>query len=434
MKYKNMMLLLAMTLIAFMPIALYGQNTGKSIEECVAIALDNNPELKSEEMKIKEIESKYHQQIGNLLPQLDASLSYTRYEKELPGKKPLIGESNDDYYADVSLRQVLFSGGKYVSRIDGTRILLEAEKNKYEQLKRQVVSSVKRAYYDLLKCIHTLRIQNELLEKLSEQQKIAQLLYNSGKISNIDVLKIETQRALSEDMANNLRNLVYTKSLLLAQTMGLKEPINILEDIPQIKENIKINTLCLDNNFKDNPELSYIKNLQEKTKQDIKEAKSDLFPTVFLRANYNIEDARWFSEGPDWSNWYIGVGISFPLFHGGSIVAQIDQAKSRYRQINETVRQIEININTRFESARATLIDRAARLKTMQKVLNLAKETLTAGELKYSSGKLSAMELIDMQMVWNNAEINYLNNTIDYLMAIAEIEAICPDAVIEGGK
>ncbi len=409
---------------------LYGQDKAKTIDECIEIAFKNNPELKSQGLKIEEMKSKYHQQIGNLLPQLDGSLSYYRYEKELPSKKVLIGESLDDYYADVSLRQILFSGGKYIARLNSAKVSLNAETYRYDQLKRQITLSVKKTYYDLLKNIHTLKIQNQLLEKLREQLQVAKLLYNSGKISNLDVLKIETQVALSEDIARNLHNLVRTKSLLLAQTMGLKEPVNVHEDLPEIKESIKVNTSCLDNNFNNNPEISYIKSIQEKTKQDIQEAKSDLFPNISLRASYNIEDSQWFFRAPRWSNWYAGIGMTFPLFHGGSIISQINQAKLKYNQTGETVRQIEININTRFESARTTLIDRISRLETTKKVLTLAKETLTAAELKYNSGKLTAMELIDAQMLWNNAEINYVNNVVDYLTAIAEIESICPQAII----
>ena len=434
MRHKNIFVISAVISTILFSAMLYGQDNGKTIDECIEIAFKNNPELKSQEMKIEEAKSKYHQQIGNLLPQIDGSLSYYRYEKELPSKKALIGESLDDYYTDISLRQVLFSGGKYNARINGAKISLDAETYKYEQLTRQIILSVKKTYYDLLKSIHILEIQNELLKKLREQLQIAKLLYNSGKISNLDVLKIETQVALSEDMVNNLHNLVHTKSLLLAQSMGLKESVTVRYEFPEIKENIKLNTVCLENNFKNNPELSYIKSIQEKTKQDIQESKSDLFPNISLRANYNIEDSKWFSEDPSWSNWYAGVGITFPLFHGGSIISQINQAKSKYNQIGETVRQIEININTRFESARATFIDRALRLKTTRKVLDLAKETLTTAELKYNSGKLSAIELIDAQMLWNNAEINYINNIVDYLTAVAEIESICPDAIVKGGE
>ena len=429
MKFRILSGILITTIFAFNSLMLYGQDRGKTITECIDIAFNNNPELKFQEMKIREAESKYLQQIGNLLPQIDTSLSYNRFEKELPSKKVLIGESLDDYYADISLRQILFSGGKYVLEKDIARISLDAETAKYEQLKRQVKLSVEKAYYELLRTIHTVRNQKELSMKLKEQLQISQLLYNSGKISNLDVLIIETQAALSEDMINNLENLVYTKSLLLAQTMGIKEPVTIQEDIPEIRKNIKINTYCLHNNFKDHPELNYAQNLQEKSQVEIKVAKSELFPSIFFRANYNIENGDWYLADPSWSNWYVGVGITIPLFHGGSIHARVDQALARYEQISETKRRSEINIKVRFESARSNLIYQASHFETTQRILDLAKEALTTAELKYNSGKLSAIELIDAEMVWNNAQNNYINDMINYLIATAEIEAICLQAI-----
>lgn len=117
MKHKVIIIVLSATFI-FYSVILYGQDKAKTIDGCVEIAFKNNPELKSQGLKIEEMKSKYHQQIGNFLPQIDGSLSYYRYEKLLPSEKALIGESLDDCYADISLRQVLFAGGKYNARIN----------------------------------------------------------------------------------------------------------------------------------------------------------------------------------------------------------------------------------------------------------------------------------------------------------------------------
>jgi len=151
-------------------------------------------------------------------------------------------------------------------------------------------------------------------------------------------------------------------------------------------------------------------------------------PSLILKANYNFEDKEFFPGNP---NWYAGAGISLPLFHGGSTFAQIGQAKARQKQAVDAVRQTEIALQVKFESAVATAADKRNRLKTTKKVLDLSKEALNAAELKYNAGKLTALELIDAQTVWNNAMLTYENNTIDYLITLAEIEYICPQAIAE---
>ena len=425
---KNTRKILLTVIIAFLFIYIHGYCEEKilTLEECLNVSEKNNPELIAQQYKIKEMSSKYYQDIGNILPQIDANLSYLKYDWELPSKKVLFGESLDDYYAELSLKQVLFGGGKNIAKIKSSRATLDAEKQKYEQLKRATHLSVKKAYYELLRARFALETQEKLIEKLKEQYNIAQLLYNSGKTTNLDVLKIQTQLASAEDALDNLKNLVYTRSLLLGQTMGMNEPVEIRLDLPQIDEKIKINTSCVDNEFMNNPELKYINYLVDKAKHDISAEIGEAFPTIYFKASEFWEDKVFF---PDHQNWYVGAGLSMPVFHSGAIISKINQARYKKSQVIETQKQVELNLTVRFQSARATIIDKLNRLKTIKKVLDLSKETLTAADLKYNAGKITATELLDAQTVWLNSELNYINNIIDCKISSSEIEYICPEAI-----
>ena len=404
----------------------YCQEKILSLEECLNIAEKNNFELTTQQYKIKEATSKYNQEVSNILPQLDVNLSYFRYDWQPPSKKSLFGASLDDYYAELSLKQVLFGGGKYIARIDSAQYSLAAETVKYDQIRNTIYLSVKKAYYEQLRAQFALKTQQKLIDKLNEQYKISQLLYNSGKTTNLDVLKIQTQIAAAEDAIDNLKNLVYTKALLLGQIMGSNEPVNASFILPAIRENMKINTNCIDNQFKENPELKYINNLVKKSEYDIAVESGEMYPTLFLRGNYYFEDKVFFPGNP---NWYVGLGLSFPIYHGGAIASKIEQAVYRNNQLVETQKQIRLGLAVRFQSARATVIDKLNRLKTTKKVLDLSKEALIAAELKYNVGKITATELLDAQTVWLNSELNYFNNIIDVQISLAEIENICPKAI-----
>jgi outer membrane protein TolC len=431
MRHKRNLVLILITAIAVFYAHGYGEEKTLTLEECLIIADKNNPELISQEYKIKEMNSKENQEIGNILPQIDGNMSYLRYDWQPPSKKALFGPSLDDYYAEVSLKQILFSGGKNIAKIKSADAMLNAEKQRYELIRRAVHLSVKRAFYELSRAQFALQTQQELIDKLNEQYRITQLLYKSGKTSNLDVLKIQTQLASAEDALDNLKNLVYTKSLLLGQAMGINEPVNIATFLPELNENIKINTNCVDDEFTDNPELKYIAELLKKAEYDISVESGEKFPTIFFRANYFWEDKTFF---PDHSNWYVGVGLSMPLFHGGAIISKINQAKYRKNQVAESQKQVELNLNVRFQSARATVIDKLNRLKTIKRVLDLSKETLIAAELKYNTGKITATELLDAQTMWLNSKLNYINNILDCQVSLAEIEYICPEAISQEEK
>ena len=416
-------------ILAFMflfPVVSFCEERIMSLEDCLKAA-QNSQEIKIQEAKVKEYKFKYEYQRGFLFPQLDASISYLRYGQELPSKKALFGSSLDDYYTDISLKQTLFAGGKYSSLADANRYVFESEREKLNQTRQTVYLAVKKAYYEQIRLNYTLKIQKELICKLKEQFSITQILYNSGKLSNLDVLKIKTQIALSEDVLANIKESVYTKALVLGQMVGINEPIYASDDLSEQNENIRINTGCLDNKFRENPEIKYVLKLKEKSNSDIAVSRSDFFPSLQFRANYFLEDAKFFPGNP---NWYAGISVNIPLFHGGSIVSQVNQAKQKYEQSAETVKQTELSLITRFQSSRALIVDKKNRLDSAKKVLDLAQETLNATELKYNAGKLTTIEMIDSYILWINSQLNYKNNYIDYLIAISEIEYICPTAII----
>jgi outer membrane protein TolC len=404
----------------------YCEEKELTLKECLDIADRNNPELISQQYKIKEMNSKYHQERSNILPQIDASMSYSRYDWQIQSKKSLFGSSLDDYYAEISLKQILFAGGKYIARIKSSRATLDAEAQKYEQLRRAVYLSVKKTYYEQLRAQFAIQIQKELIDKLNQQYNIAQLLYNSGKTTNLDVLKIQTQLASAEDVNDNLKNLVYTKSLLLGQAMGINESVNTSFDLPEMNENIKINTDCVKDEFAHNPELRYMDDLVKKAEYDISAESKEIFPTILLRANYYAEDKTFF---PGNSNWYAGIGLSMPLFHSGGIVSKINQVRFKKSQVIESQKQVKLNLTVKFQSARATVIDKLNRLQTTKKVLDLSKETLIAAELRYNTGGITATELLDAQTVWLSSKLNYINNIVDCMISLAEIESICPEAI-----
>lgn len=415
-----------MSMVAIYTASYYCEEKILSLEECLNVSDKSNFELTSQQFKIKESGSKYNQDVSNLLPQLDAGLSYLRYDWQPPSKKVLFGASLDDYYAELSLKQVLFGGGKYLAKIDSSQSALNAETFKYEQTKRTVYLSVKKAFYEQLRAQYALQTQNKLIDKLREQDKVAQLLYNGGKTTNLDVLRIQTQLAAAEDTIDNLKNLVYIKSLLLGQVMGVNESVSASFILPEVKEDIKINTACIDNEFKNNPELRYSDNLVKKAESDISVESGEMFPTISFRANYFWEDQAFF---PGNSNWYVGLSLTMPIYHGGAIASKIEQATYKKNQAIEVQKQTKLGLSVRFQSARATVIDRLNRLKTTRKVLDLSKEALIAAELKYNTGKITATELIDAQTIWLNSELNYYNNIFDCMISIAEIESICPEAI-----
>ncbi|MGL4368684.1 MAG: TolC family protein [Spirochaetota bacterium] len=412
--------------------AAYAEGKTTSLNECITIAVMNNSDLKIQKSKVEESRFKYFQQIGFFLPQVDAAVGYTRYDKinlsqrELAGVQPITTRPElNDYTAGVVFNQVAFSGVKYY-QLKSAKAAYDAETVKLEDSKRKTVLAVKTAYYEQLRSNYMVAAQKEMVNGLSEQKNMTALLYNSGKLTYLDVLKIQAQLSSYEDFLKNLENLSYTKALMLGQTMGSTEPIHAEMKLPQSTGQAVISDRCMENNFTDNPENAAARDMERKAEYDKKSSLSNALPTVSLRGNYYFEDTKLLPGNP---NWYAGVAVTMPLFHGGTIYTETKQADARYEQSVENRKKTILSVGVRFQSAKALLFDKQNRIVSTQKTLDLSREVFTATKLKYGTGKVTTIELIDAQNTWNNAYLGFINNMLDYANAQAELESLCPDAL-----
>ncbi|HEX2959984.1 MAG TPA: TolC family protein [Chitinispirillaceae bacterium] len=113
-----------------------------SYNDAIKIAVTVNPQNRIYHSRIAEITQKRQVLKSNFLPQIDGSLNYTRFEETPPGKKYLLGDSKNDIYADITVKQLLFDGGKYhiESLINDKQIEVKIKNS--DQLRRSSVSKL----------------------------------------------------------------------------------------------------------------------------------------------------------------------------------------------------------------------------------------------------------------------------------------------------
>ncbi len=296
---------------------LFAQERKYSLDECIAIGIKNNNDVIIQQQKVEETRYKYYQQYAAYLPQIDATVLYKKYhqlpltQKELAGVQK-IGERPpfDDYLAGIMLNQIVFSGSK-LYQIKVFKLAYEYEMKKLDVMRRNIMLHIAKAFYEQVRSNYAVTIQTELHNKLQEQQIITELLYRGGKLTRIDLLKIQTQLAASVDLLENLKNLAYSKALMLGQTLGINEPVYAVLQLNPPNENYFDTSYCKTLPDK-HPELEIERLLKEKSNMEKDQAYSLLMPTVYFNANYYREESRFFPENP---NWYIGLVATMPLFH-----------------------------------------------------------------------------------------------------------------------
>jgi len=390
----------------------------------LSIADSANPEIRSGLSRIRESQEHKKQIESNLLPQVSASASYARLGFVPPGKKYLLGNSNNDFYADVTVRQLLFAGGKYRNQISAADTLTTIEKQKLSQARRNIRLAVARAYFETVKSRFAVSVQRDLINRTRAQLTIAELLFQGGKTSSLDVVRLRTQVLIAEGQLSAFESQLKTRQFLLAQAIGVTDTCSVADSVlADTPESLTVEMAFLAQELKQTPEMQAAEAARKKALLDEKSAKADYFPTLSFNGGYNREEYRFF---PGISNWNIGAAVTIPIYRGGGTRAQVAQAFERTLQADNTVRQTEVNLTARLRSAVESMNDKKVKIGIARQIVESADETVRTAELRYGTGKLSAFELIDAQNVYARSQQDFFNARVDYRIALEELAVICP--------
>lgn len=394
-----------------------------SLDSAIALALQQHPVLKASMHLTKAAEYRVDQAVSAFYPQLLFNTSFTRWDWVLPNKRILLGNSLNDLFAEFAVQQLIYNGGRTALQSDLARNLVDAERINDLRLQQAIVYSVASAYLLLLKAERTVGVQELAIANLRDHVATADLLYRSGKVSQLDVLKAQTQLALAGEELVKAKNSVTVRRQELFGAMGVDtvydfRTLDLTEALWQREQFRSLREDSLLALLHRHPDLQRAELDVQGREQEISLAQTDYFPSVFVRGSYNWEDSRVF---PGNKNWNVGVGLSLPLFQGGATQASVDQAKSRTEAARATEEALRQRLQVAVRTTLTTLDDTRSRVRSAAEIVRLAEESEKVASLKYRTGKGANLDVLDAEMVLTNARINYIQVLTDYAVATAEL-------------
>ncbi len=341
----------------------------------------------------------------------------------MPNKKIFLGNSLNDVYAEFTVQQLLYNGGRTSILSDLARNLLDIETINRERFRQSIVFSVARAYLLVLKAERIVNVQQLAIDNLRDHSTTAELLYRSGKVSQLDVLKAQIQLALAREELVKAQNAVAVRRQELFGTMGLDTvydftSVDFAEALWEHEQTAPVGTDSLLSLLALHPDIRRAQLDVEGRTQETELARTDYFPSAFVRGSYNWEDSRVL---PGNKNWNVGVGVSFPIFQGGATKAAVEQAEARTEASRSTGEGIRQRLRVAVRTSVTNLDDTRSRVRSAEGIVRLAEETEKVAGLKYRTGKGSNLDVLDAETVLTNARISFVQVLTDYAAAVAEL-------------
>lgn len=405
-----------------------------TLEEAIRVALKQNPSVAESKERVTAAKEQVGVSKSGYYPQLSFSGNYFygnsfarsatgTFQTTTPGgvSSPTSFErkATDFFIYRFSANQLLYDFGKTSGQVAQSRAGFKATGEDYANTRQQVVLDVRSRYFEYLASRRAIKVAEENVRQNQELLKQAQGFYDVGLRAKNDVTKAEANLANAEAELIRAKNLADVSQVALMTVLGLKTwPYKDVEDILEVTpkelslQDLKAKAL------QQRPELRRNLYQQEGDKAAIQVAKSGYFPTLSSTAAYGWQG----NEHPLDDNWWVGAGVTFPLFEGLNTYHSVRQAKAQLKSTEASGESLTLTVTKEVEQSYLDVKSAWEVIKARVKAKESAAENLRLAWGRYRAGVGNIIEVTDAQVQFAQADLDHVRALFDYRVFDARLD------------
>lgn len=426
--------LLSLTLLGSIHVAAqYLPETQLSLDECIKIALNDNPTIKIKDMEIKRVDYSHKEALGQLLPSVNFSGQYTRnlaiqtIYMTTPEGSTSIKMGRDNTYStgfNASVPLVMPTLWKSI-KLSDNQILQNVEAARANKL--SLVNQVKNAYYALLLAEDSKRAIEENHATAQFNADVFQKKFDLGTASEYDVLRARVVVTNLEPSIIEADNAIETLELQLKVLMGMDvrtdfKPSQKLDDF---KIQMYNDVLATDTSLVNNTSLKSLDLQTDYLKKSLDVTRMAWYPTLNGSFNYMWNSM---SNGSPFKNfdWHpsssVGLTLTLPLFTGGQRLYKQRQAEVALREMRWQRENLQRSLQMQVQT-QMNLINRTVKqIESNEAGVRQATKANDIMEQSFKMGVGTFIQLLDTEDALLYARLSYYQAIHDYLVAQSNLE------------
>jgi outer membrane protein TolC len=154
----------------------------RTLGDCVKYALANRPELAEYQAKIAIAQDDIKIAQSGYLPTVNFVAKEDWYDKELPGS------NNNNWLVGLNISMNIFDSGINKSKVKQSQYSLNMVLEQAQQERDTILLEVRQYYLSMREAENRIDTSNVAVEKAKDSLRIAEIRYNAGVGTNLDVL------------------------------------------------------------------------------------------------------------------------------------------------------------------------------------------------------------------------------------------------------
>lgn len=394
-----------------------------SVEEAQDYAVKANRTLRNADLAVQQAYAQRWQTIAAMLPQADASWSYSStcgYEMEFGGMKIAM----PDYSTTGVKASIGINGQSVVGAVLNT-IAIDMQKIALEQSEDNLRANVKTSYASVLVLQDVVALLDSSLQNV---EKLAEMTQRS-----VDVGAAE-QTAADQIMVrvNTLRNNINSnkRSILLAQNS-----LKVLLDVPvgtqltltstlddMLSAEAVLNLLGEDFILQNNLNYQSLAKNVDLAKANVHMASWAYGPTVAV--GYQYSKQHYYADGgmrmtpPN----AVSVSVSMPLWSSGKRAAGVVEKKIALESARNTLAETTDNLGIQNQQLRFNLQNAYETYMVEKENMDVTQRVFQSTTNKYNYGATSNLELVNASNDVISAQSTYVQAVLTLVNAEADLE------------
>ena len=436
MHYKsliNKMLVLVMAVACALTAS--GQTLNVTLDECIRIALNDNPSIIVADMEIQRVDYSKKQTLGQLFPQVNFSANYNR----TLAKQTMVMMDQEFKVGTDNQHSVGFQGSLPIIvpalwksiKLSDTQILQNIELARSSRL--SLVNQVKNAYDALLLARDSKRVIEANHETALLTADVFEKQYEIGVASEYDKTRARVAATTLEPSILDAENSITALKLQLKVLMGMDVAIDIepIETLDDFKYKIYENTLNVDTSLVNNTNLRQLDLQTDYLKQALKVQKMSWAPTLNGTINYMWNSM---SNGSPFKNFnwnpysQAGLALSWNLFSGGQRYYKQKQAEIAVREMKWQRENLTRGLNSQVQTQLNSIKSNLKQIESNAASVALAEKSNNIIQESFKLGVGTFLQIQDTQNALLGARLSYYQAIYNLLVSQSDLELLLGNA------
>lgn len=164
-------------------------------------------------------------------------------------------------------------------------------------------------------------------------------------------------------------------------------------------------------------------------RQNVNTQRAGHFPTLSAVGNYTYTNQSASLDGGVTAvspfinrNASVGVGVNFPVYQGGLVNAQTQQAASLYAEASAQLEETYRSTLAQTREAYLGVISGISKLKADRQAITSSQSSLNSTKSGYTAGTQTIVDVLQQQSDLYTAQTNYANDQYNYLVSLLTLK------------